>query len=513
MNVNRRSFLSGVCGAAALAVAGRKSSSNPVLAASLETSPTVDPLRPQFHLLPPANWMNDPDGPIFWKGNYHMFYQYNPDGAYWGNMHWGHAISADMVHWRHLPVAFSPTPGGPDADGCFTGTSVLKDGKVFVLYTAVHAALREQATIKEGVRNLRETQCLAISDDPQLRTWVKLPEPVIARPPEGMQVNGFRDPSPWRSGDWWYMVLGTGIEGQGGAILLYKSKDLRSWEYMHVLASRKHDGAQDLSPLDPWEVWECPDFFPLGEKYVLIFSTLRKSFWQTGTLDEESMTFHPERSGLLDYGSYYAPKTHLDKSGNRILWGWIEEDRPLEEYRAAGWAGLLSLPRVLTLDAEGRLITRMAAEVDGLRLRKHAFDGTADEGSVHRQMSASRAAQCLGEILFSARRTSEPFKLVLFNPSESQSACLTLGYDPRYPMQVSIDDHPVSITFRDGENIEFHLYIDGSVIETLVNEQVAWTKRFYYKGTAQDMCLRWSGKTSSLVGLTIWQMSPISADR
>ena len=67
--------------------------------------------------------MNDPDGPVYWKNNYHMFYQYNPNGAYWGDMHWGHAISTDMVHWKHLPVAFSPTPGGPDADGCFTGTS------------------------------------------------------------------------------------------------------------------------------------------------------------------------------------------------------------------------------------------------------------------------------------------------------------------------------------------------------------------------------------------------------
>ena len=83
---------------------------------------------PQFHLLPHANWMNDPNGPIYWNGQYHMFYQYNPDGAYWGNMHWGHAVSPDMVHWRHLPVALAPTPGSPDADGCFTGTAVIQDG-------------------------------------------------------------------------------------------------------------------------------------------------------------------------------------------------------------------------------------------------------------------------------------------------------------------------------------------------------------------------------------------------
>src|ERR1700758_3966573 len=84
-----------------------------------------DSNRPQFHLLPAANWMNDPNGPIYWKGNYHMFYQCNPNGAVWGDMHWGHAMSPDMVHWRHLPVALAPTPGGPDSAGCFSGTAVM----------------------------------------------------------------------------------------------------------------------------------------------------------------------------------------------------------------------------------------------------------------------------------------------------------------------------------------------------------------------------------------------------
>jgi len=84
----------------------------------------TDPLRPQFHLLPAANWMNDPNGPIFWRGTYHMFFQYNPNAAVWGDMHWAHAISQDMIHWKHLPVALAPTGGGPDQDGCFSGSAV-----------------------------------------------------------------------------------------------------------------------------------------------------------------------------------------------------------------------------------------------------------------------------------------------------------------------------------------------------------------------------------------------------
>ena len=83
-----------------------------------------DPLRPQYHLLPAKNWMNDPNGPIYWKGLYHMFFQYNPGAAVWGDMHWAHAVSPDMIHWRHLPLALAPSPDGPDADGCFTGSAV-----------------------------------------------------------------------------------------------------------------------------------------------------------------------------------------------------------------------------------------------------------------------------------------------------------------------------------------------------------------------------------------------------
>ena len=109
----------------------------PLCPDDLQTKLAADPLRPQFHLLPPKNWMNDPNGPIYWKGAYHMFYQYNPNAAVWGDMHWAHAISEDMIHWRHLPIALAPTPGWDDADGCFTGSAVDDHGTATILYTGV----------------------------------------------------------------------------------------------------------------------------------------------------------------------------------------------------------------------------------------------------------------------------------------------------------------------------------------------------------------------------------------
>ena len=120
-----------------------------------------------------------------------------------------------------------------------------------------------------------------------------------------------------------------------------------------------------------------------------------------------TMQFHAEQAGMLDYGSFYAPKTQLDKSGRRILWGWIQETRPLEQYKAAGWAGLMSLPRVLTLSADGRLESSVAEEVNTLRDREQTLKITADEERNQSQIGAMRIEECCGELLCVVRRTAD----------------------------------------------------------------------------------------------------------
>jgi len=513
--MNRRNFMTGMARTAALATLAKcLSASSATAKVLLATGIAADPRRPQFHFLPAFNWMNDPNAPIYFNGRYHIFYQYNPNGAYWGDMHWGHAISSDMVHWKHLPMALAPTPGGPDADGCFTGTAVLQDGRATILYTGVHAAPADQATSKDGPHSLCETQCLATSDDPELRTWSKLATPVISAPPPGMQVNGFRDPSPWRQGDWWYLVIGSGIANQGGAVLLYKSKDLRNWEYVSILAGRNQNGARTFDAFDPWEVWECPEFFSLGERHVLIYSTSGKAFWQSGVLDSARMTFRAEHSGILDYGSYYAPKTQLDQSGNRILWGWIPETRPLEEFKAAGWAGLMSLPRVLSMGSDGLLRIAVAKEIEQLRRQEQRLDLTVGENLCRSQIASMRLEVCSGEILLQARRGSDPFEMALCELAKDAAPWVTVQYHPLYPGQVSIDARPLTVAFGDGEDLEIRMYIDGSVIEVFVNEQIAITRRFYCSGgNPQNLHLRWQGKTAVIARLSLWQISPISADR
>lgn len=515
--IARRSFLRGMVAMTAGAGVGpeRGMASPPGPAVSLAS----DPLRPQYHLLPPANWMNDPNGPIYWNGEYHMFYQYNPDGAYWGDMHWGHAISPDMVHWHHLPVALAPTPGGPDASGCFTGTAVVQNGRVVILYTGVRASSLAEATIRDLNAPLRESQCLAVAADPDLKSWEKLAAPVLDRTPAGLQVNGLRDPSPWRRGERWYMVAASGLANRGGAVLLYSSADLRSWEYLHPLAGRDLAGdgrgaAARLDAPDPWEVWECPEFFAIEDWHVLLYSTAGRVYWQSGRLDEREMRFHPEQAGILDYGSYYAAKTQLDRSGRRIVWGWVQETRPVAEHRAAGWAGLMSLPRVLTVSSDGRLRMRTADEVDQLRHSPQALSLTADEEGNLRRLDALRLPECCGEIRLRARRGAGSFALELAGSSSGAPPWLIVGYEPGEPESVSVDGRPLPLPSGEHDDLDLRIHVDGSVIELIGNEGIAWTRRFYYSGSSpQDMVLRWRGRTSVIAGLDLWRLSPISRDR
>ncbi len=489
----------------------------------LQARLAADPLRPQYHLLPLANWMNDPNGPIYWQQKYHMFYQYNPEGAYWGDMHWGHAVSGDMVHWKQLPVALAPTPGGPDADGCFTGTAVVKDGRVVMLYTGVRAAPEDQATIRNGAESLLETQCMAVASASDLGTWTKVVKPVLAAPPEGMAVNGFRDPAPWREGDWWYMAIGSGIAGKGGAVLLYRSRDLAGWEFLHILAGREGSIAVATDHADPKEVWECPDFFELGSgdaaRHVLIYSTAGKAYWLSGRLDRATMRFVPEQAGTLDYGSFYAPKTQLDQAGNRILWGWIPETRPLAEYKAAGWAGLMSLPRVMRLDGEGRVRVSVAEEAMALRGREQKLtrtggDRTGDEASRLQQIAAMRIEGYCGEILCVAGGGLSAFELALESGVAGQAAWLRVAYDLARREVIAINGAEYGIRIGPAEALEIHVCVDGSATEVFVNRQVACTLRCYPEGArAKPLHLTWTGKTSAIEGLSVWQLKPISGDR
>lgn len=468
----------------------------------LEARLAKDPMRPQFHLLPASNWMNDPNGPIYFNGHYHMFCQYNPHASVWGDMSWYHSISRDMIHWTHLPIAFTPTPGGPDAYGCFSGSAIAVDKRVYVVYTGTVESTPDKATIRDGENKIQESQCLAWSDDPNLVHWTKDPSPIVPLPPPGMKITGFRDPSAWRQDDWYYMTVGSGVAKVGGCVLLYRSKDMKSWEYMHQLTSGTWNGKSTSNPCDDGEMWECPEFFALEAGHVLIYSTEGKVFWQSGKLDPETMLFHPAKTGLLDLGAFYAPKTQLDANGQRILWGWIPERRPEAEYKAAGWAGMMSLPRILHLDQDGTLRMLILPTLATLRSTLPVPPATSGKEIKFILQKAS------GEVLCTAPRRTEAFEFIV-QSSIDESELLRIAYDPGKHAFMAGDKE---IVLEPNDAPQLHAYVDGSVIEVIVSQREGYTKRFYYmQRTAPDITVRIIGGTGMTA--SAWKIDPISNNR
>ena len=503
--LTRRRFVGVVTSMLASLTSGARSMST--LAA---TSPLANDFdRPDFHLLPPHNWMNDPNGPLWWKGNYHLFYQLNPHAAVWGDMHWGHAISKDMIHWQHEPIALAPTPGGADSDGCFSGSALVYRGLPAFLFTGVKRVPGNEATILDSAHNLREQQMMAIAADDSLRRWRKLEQPVIAAPPAGIDATGFRDPCLWSEinsdgKEEWLLILGSGMRGVGGCALLYRAKhgsDLREWEYLHPLAiGRKNTKTWPTTTgdtVDSGEMWECPDFFAIDGSHCLLYSTERKVFWTTGEYRERK--FAASQNGLLDHGAFYAPKSFLTPDGRRILWGWITETRPEAEFARAGWAGAMSLPRELGVK-DGRLTIKPAAEVLSLRGAKDEI--TIREGAPVRKKLATLRREILIE-----------------NVSAKQGLTLRLNQSGKTLWQLTLDGfqglvHVDTTEFKllQGEAPALRLFLDGSVIEAFFGGVEAFTARVYGLQPGEGELELTSAGEGIITG-QMWEMKSISADK
>jgi beta-fructofuranosidase len=302
-----------------------------------------DPNRPAYHFQPPANWNNDPNGMLFYDGYYHMFYQHNPYGDRWDWMHWGHARSKDMVYWEHLPIALWPSVEKGE-NHCFSGSGFIKDdGKPILFYTSI------------GHENPEHWAALPL--DNQLKQWEKhTANPIIVMKDHGGQfIDDWRDPFLFREGNEIYMVIGGHPRGKKGSIMMYKAlnAELIEWNYLG-------------SPFEGEEGnWECPNFFKVGDKYVLIYSPHGQVEYYTGTMDFENIHFNFETHGIIDNGSdwnYYAPNTLQKEDGRRILFGWIGGFKENQ-----GWQGAISLPRDLSIDENGRLIQKPVPELAKLR--------------------------------------------------------------------------------------------------------------------------------------------------
>jgi len=353
----------------------------------------------------------------------------------------------------------------------------------------------------------RETQCLAVAQDSDLRSWKKLVDPVIAAPPADLEVTGFRDPVVWREGDRWMLILGSGIRDRGGAILLYASPDLRNWTYLHPLVQGLPSGKDSANPVDTGDMWECPDFFPLADKHVLLISTMGKVRWKVGTYAQQRFT--PENEGVVDWGSYYAAKTMLDPKGNRILWGWIPETRGDADLIAAGWAGAMSLPRVLSLNLQNELQTEVSPAAHQLRSRRMLLTGST-HADHQEALDSLRIHDLAAELDLRLQPKSDAFTLTLQSEDGAPWAAISCVKQSN-ARELRINNIAAPLAGTGSSPVHLHIYIDGSVLEIFANETTSVTVRIYR--TASGPLRLTLASDVEILSLEAWQMTPISKNR
>ena len=301
------------------------------------TRATRTGLRPVLHFTPGSGWVNDPVGLVHHDGRYHLFYQYVPDSTTWQpHCGWGHATSTDLVSWtEHTPAL---TPGDGDV-GCWSGRVLTEpDADAVLHYTSVNEPDFDLGVVRD-----------ARPRDDDWHTWDK--GEVLVAPPEGHDLLAFRDPSVFRDGPVWRMLVGAGYADTRAAVLSYSSPDLRTWRYDGPLAERTpHPADRDTGKL----VWECPHLVELDGRHVLVASVLHDG--GTGHVEAAVGNYADGRFTaegwvrLTDGPGHYAPTPFTDADGRLGLIFWIREIADEE----GGWAGAMSIPYLLGL-RDGRV--------------------------------------------------------------------------------------------------------------------------------------------------------------
>ncbi|MFY4773565.1 glycoside hydrolase family 32 protein [Metabacillus sp. RGM 3146] len=467
------------------------------------------PHRLGFHITPPANWINDPNGLIQYKGEYHVFYQYHPFIEEWGPMYWGHVKSSDLVHWKHLPVALAPFEDY-DKDGCFSGSAVEEKGELVLIYTG-------NVWLKNDPNELIQVQCIARSKD-GIHFEKDKANPVLKELPIGAS-NHFRDPKVWKENDKWYMVLGN-KESEKGKVLLYQSSDLMQWDYIGILAENKGENLGFM--------WECPDFFKLDGKHVLLISpegmeaegenyrNLKQSGYFVGEFNDSG--YRHGHFQELDKGhDFYAVQTFEDEQGRRLLFGWMdmwEQEMPTKK---DGWAGALTLPRELELRADGKLIMKPVKELEKLRMDQAAVleeifvegENTLAFGEMLEMKAEFSLTETSAEEFGLKMRCGETEETVIIYNKLSRKLVLDREKSGAGPKEV----RSAAVKTVD-DKLVLHIYLDRSSIEVFANGgETVMTSRIYPGIESQGVKVFATGGKVKVNSLRIWNLEDIWAEK
>lgn len=439
-----------------------------------------DQARPQYHFRPPANWMNDPNGPLHFDGWHHLFYQHNPYGDGWDQMHWGHARSRDLVFWEHLPIALWPSRAAGEQH-CFSGCATTNAlGRPMIFYTSIGHA---------------EPHCwIAQPEDRELRRWRKFPEnPILTQSTPGVPYFDFRDPFVFRHANRVFMVQGGNLnQGRGGqaVVSLFEAEnpELTAWKYRGILFEHPDPKVGNI---------ECPLFFPLGKQFVLITSPHRSPDWFVGSFDPDQGRFTPDQSGVVDAGNFYAPNAYFDDAGRCLLWGWVNGFQP-----GPGWNGCMTLPRVLTV-ADGQLRQHPAPEVDKLRQRGVALAPFSLRNEA-RPIPADRLSGDLLELRLEIRPGTAKATGLRWRTGSTPAADLEIRYDGEH---LEVAGTRVPARLIEGV-LTLRVFLDRSVVEVYANDgRVAVTKVVPFSNQARALSVFAEGGEGG-VNVDAWELRP-----
>jgi beta-fructofuranosidase len=449
-----------------------------------------DPARPIFHITAPAQWMNDPNGPIYHRGYYHVFYQLHPFSAGSGPKYWGHVRSRDLARWEHLPIALAPSIEAGEAEvwsGCCTLNGA---GRPMIFYTSIARGKSPQTHAE---------QWAAIGDD-NLIDWRKSPaNPVLSEKlNEGVKIYDWRDPFIFRAGKRTFMVLGGNLnEARGGqaVVNIYEARntDLTQWKYRGVLF--QIPGAQARTA-------ECPNFFKLGNRWVLFVSPYGKVQYFVGDFDPESCRFQPlpNANGLVDVGpNFYAPNTMQLPDGRRLVWGWINGFPG-----GRGWNGCLSVPRSLSLSSDGRLRQSPALQLAELRGKAtHWRNLRLDPAGRSLPLPATNTLEIRADIhLESATGFQLGFK------SGTQDAIRVILESGRAERAKTDADIALALDGHE-RDISLAIFVDRSVLEVFANETLCATKVISPLESDATVELQALGGTALVKQIRCWPMKGI----
>ena len=463
--------------------------------------------RPAFHFTPYIGWMNDPNGFSFYKGQFHLFYQYYPYGLGWNSMHWGHAVSKDLLHWEYLPAALAPE-NKYDSFGVFSGSSIeLPDGQQLLMYTGV---------TKNNDKDT-QLQCVATGDGINYKKFTG--NPVIGKNlfPEGFNSQHFRDPKIWRAADGSYYCISVSCKNDGnGAILLFHSPDAFSWSYEGVLLENKGNIGK---------MWECPDYFELDGKDIILISPQNmlpqqdkymagsRTAYFCGKLDLEQKKFIPDFDAPVDSGiDFFFFFSVKAPDGRTILIGWMQnwDTCNLTDRGNRNWFGQMSTPRELSLK-DGKLIQKPVKEIESYRTASTTLNDVTVDGNFLPENLTGRIIDMELTIRPKENKSLNSFTI---NLAQSEEYKITLEYKAdshtlvfdrsRTEIRNALCSQSIC-RVSDSQELKLRILLDTYSAEVFVNDgQQVMTNTFYINPSANKISFHSDG--SALLNLTKYDL-------